>query len=87
MMSNDRQLYGSVAVAKALSISLRQLYYWVHVLHVVQPLMRQHGRRRFRRFTGADVKTLTEVRRLVKRGYTLTAAVAKIKRRSGVRLS
>ena len=82
MALSDTQLYGSIAVAKELSISLRQLYYWVHVLHVVQPQIHQHGRRRFRRFTGSDVKKLGEVQRLVKRGYTLKAAVEMLKRRS-----
>ena len=85
MMTNETQLYGSVAVAKELSISLRQLYYWVHVLHVVQPKIHQHGRRKFRRFTGMDVKKLGEVRRLVRRGYTLKSAVEKINRRSEFR--
>ena len=85
MTLNDERLFGSIAVAKEIGISLRQLYYWVHVLGVVQPQLRQCGRRKFRRFTRSDVKKLDQVRRLVGRGYTLKAAVAMLRRRSSER--
>lgn len=75
MSVNDMRVYGSIAVAREVGISLRQLYYWVDVLHAVNPQVRQHGRRTFRRFTEVDLRRLKDMRRLVQRGYTLQAAV------------
>ena len=75
MSRHDGRWYGSVAVAKEAGISLRQLYYWVNRLKAVQPQTHPCGCRTFRRFTSADLDRLTRVRRLVERGYRLTAAV------------
>lgn len=66
---------GSGATAKAVGISLRQLDYWVHVLHVVHPRLQSHGRRRFRAFSAPDLRMLNAVKRLLGAGYTLRAAV------------
>jgi len=74
MTSDELTLVGSIAAARAAGISLRQLYYWVDILHVVQPQVRQHGLRRFRHFTAADVQRLQMLRRLLEEGYTLQAA-------------
>jgi DNA-binding transcriptional MerR regulator len=74
MTRGDAELYGSIAVAKAVGVSLRQLYYWVDVLRVVHPQVRQHGTRTFRRFTSADLTRLQSLKCLVERGYTLKAA-------------
>ena len=74
MPLQDAQVYGSIAAAKEVGVSLRQLYYWVDVLHVVRPQVRQHGTRRFRRFVAADLMTLKEMKRLIEWGYTLQAA-------------
>ena len=68
-------LYGSVAAAMEVGISLRQLYYWVEVLHAVRPQNHQHGARIFSRFTVRDLARLRAIKRLVDRGYTLRAAV------------
>jgi DNA-binding transcriptional MerR regulator len=68
-------LVGSSAAAKAAGISLRQLYHWVDALRVVEPQIQQCGMRRYRRFTAADLTLLKEVHDLVRRGYTLQAAV------------
>lgn len=75
-----KRRYGSIAAAREAGLSLRQLYYWVHVLRVVKPQLRRHGRRWFCAFTHHDVGTLKAVRRLLKRGYTLRAAVSKARR-------
>ena len=75
MSMHDGRLYGSCAAAKEAGISLRQLYYWVNRLKVVQPQTRPCGGRTFRQFTSADLERLTRVRRLVERGYMLQAAV------------
>ncbi len=79
MAFRDYRIYGSIAAAKEVGVSLRQLYYWVDVLHVVEPQVWQHGTRKFRRFTAIDVRTLKDMRRLVDRGYTLQAAVQMLK--------
>lgn len=74
IIDQDGQWYGSIAVARLTGISLRQLYYWVDGLHIVQPQVRQHGRRRFRHFTARDVRTINRMRELVETGYTLATA-------------
>ena len=66
--------YGSIVVAKLVGISLRQLYYWVNVLHVVHPQVDVHGCRAFRRFTEADVARLRTMKSHVDEGYTVRAA-------------
>ena len=78
-MNKSSELYGSLAAAKAAGISLRQLYYWVNVLHVVKPQDHPHGLRSFRRFTVADIKQLKAMNDLVVRGFTVRAAVEIIK--------
>ncbi len=72
----DGELYGSGAVAKKAGMSLRQLYHWVDILHVVQPQMHQHGARQFRRFTSGDIKVLKQMGDLVEQGYVPKAAAA-----------
>ena len=78
-MVEDLRFYGSSAVAREVGVSLRQLYYWVGVLQVVRPQRRQHGTRVFRRFDGAHLKTLKQMRRLLERGFTLQAAARMIR--------
>ena len=73
-MMIDHRLYGSSATAREIGISLRQLYYWVNVLRVVQPQMRSCGCRFFRRFTAGDLERLRMMQHLIGRGYTLRAA-------------
>lgn len=75
MAASSKPLYGSVAAAMEVGISLRQLYYWVEVLHAVQPENHQHGTRIFRRFTGQDLARLRAIKRFVERGYTIRAAI------------
>ena len=74
------QSYGTIAVARAVRLSLRQLYYWVNVVRVVRPRLRRHGARRFRHFSADDLATLRAVKRRLDRGYTLRAAVKASKR-------
>ncbi len=81
MAGSERAIYGAVAVAKELGISLRQLYYWVDVLKAVRPAIRQHGTRAFRRFTAADLGTLKSVSLLIEQGYTLRAAITRARQR------
>ncbi len=78
---SETRLYGSIAAAREAGVSLRQLYYWVDILQVVQPQIRQHGLRTFRRFTAADLHLLKVTRGLVEAGYTLQAAARMVKGR------
>jgi DNA-binding transcriptional MerR regulator len=79
LMHHNSHLYGTVAVAKRVGISLRQLYHWVDDLHVVEPRIMPHGKREFRRFTESDIFRLQAMQRLVEVGYTLKAAAASAK--------
>jgi len=79
MALDEARMYGSIEAARETGLSLRQLYYWVDVLHVVQPRMRQSGMRAFRRFTAEDLRVLREMRTLVQRGYTVQAAVRMVR--------
>lgn len=78
MTSNELTLVGSIAAAREVGISLRQLYYWVDILQVVRPQLCQHGIRRFRRFSPQDMQQLKSLRRLVDQGYTLRAAAKRL---------
>lgn len=79
MRRHNKRPYGSIAVAHKVGISLRQLYYWVDTLQVVRPRLRRHGTRKFHRFTSQDLKKLKEMKQRVKRGYTLQAALVRVK--------
>lgn len=78
-MNQDNQFYGSVQAAKQVGISLRQLYHWVDVLHVVNPKIQRFGLRQFRRFTSNDLEVLSKVKGLLEHGYTLRAAAEMVK--------
>jgi len=77
--------YGSIATAKKVGISLRQLYHWVDNLRVTRPKLRTFGQRKFHRFTQQDVEILRTVRRQLAHGYTLRAAIGTAKGRKGGR--
>lgn len=79
MEINNGQLYGSIQAAKKAGISLRQLYHWVDILHVVTPKVHRHGLREFRRFTANDLEILMRVRTFLERGYTLRASTEMVK--------
>jgi len=68
-------LIGSIAAAREVGISLRQLYHWVNVFQVVKPRQRQCGMRVFKGFTCEDIECLKGVKQMIDQGYTLRAAV------------
>ena len=82
MATRGKPLYGSVATAMEVGISLRQLYYWIEVLHAVRPENRRHGMRIFRRFTAHDMTRLRAIKRFIERGYTLRAAIRLVNTRN-----
>jgi DNA-binding transcriptional MerR regulator len=77
-MKNGIQ-YGSAATAKQLGISLRQLYYWINVFKIVEPVRIQHGKKEYWRFTTQDVNTLRQMRDLIEFGYMVKAAAVAVK--------
>ncbi len=79
MGPNSGRLYGSIEASKTVKISLRQLYHWVDILHVVTPKTQKYGIRQFRRFTIHDLTILGKMRMLLEKGYTLHAAARMIK--------
>ena len=79
MREQDGPFCGSIAAAKEVGISLRQLYHWVDVLKVVEPKIEPFGIRQFRRFTAKDIKKLKGVKELLDWGYSLPAACKLVK--------
>ena len=75
------KLFGSSETAKETGISLRQLYHWVDVLHVVQPRFQSHGQKRYRRFTQDDLFSLKRMKGLVERGFMPKAAALYVQQR------
>ena len=80
MSGVDGGYFGSIEAARKVGISLRQLYHWVDVLHVVEPVKFKHGIREFRRFSEQDVAVLAKMKEIVDLGYTLHAAVGILKK-------
>jgi len=74
MKFEKKEFYGSSGVVKELSISLRQLNYWVNKLHVVRPQLERCGHRFYRRFSREDLDQLKHMTSLVEKGYTPRAA-------------
>ena len=66
-------------MAKATGVSLRQLYYWIKVLRVIEPQAHAHGQRNFAHFTEEDLRKVKTVSALMTKGYTLKAAVEIVK--------
>jgi len=71
---------GSVAVARMMNISLRQLYYWVNVLKIVRPKYHRYGKREFARFNVSDIARLRAMKTKLALGFTHTAAARAVRR-------
>lgn len=76
-------MYGTIETAKRIGIELHRLYCWEQ--HgVVSPLMQSFCTRKFRRYSQMDIERAMYVKRLVdEEGYTLSAAVRKLKEQKG----
>lgn len=77
---NDQsvRVYSVSYVAKTVEVSSRQLYYWEY-LGIVKPGYEQFGSYSYRRYSQEDINLLTKIKSLLNEGYTLRAAVRKVK--------
>ncbi|MBI4358699.1 MAG: MerR family transcriptional regulator [Candidatus Omnitrophica bacterium] len=82
---NDQnlRLYSVSHVAKTVEISQRQLYYWEY-LGIVKPSYEQFGSYSYRRYSQEHINLLTKIKTLLDEGYTLRAAVRKVKEQTGL---
>ena len=72
------KLYSVSSAAKAASVSSRQLYYWEH-LGIVKPAYEEFGTYSYRRYSQEQIELLIKIKDLLDSGYTLQAAVKKVK--------
>jgi DNA-binding transcriptional MerR regulator len=66
------------SAAKTAGVSPRQLYYWEH-LGVVKPAYEEFGSYSYRRYSQKQIDLLAKIKDLLDSGYTLQAAVKKVK--------
>lgn len=87
MSREDLKTYGSSEVVLRLRISVRQLNYWVDELKVVEPYLKQCGRKFYRRFSEEHIVVLTKMRNLVKQGYLSRIAAKQLSEEDSYRNS
>jgi len=74
----DAHQYRPKEVCRRLSLSYRQLEYWV-LIGVVSPVFEAHGKKRFQKFSDADLEFLKAVKTLTDEGYLVSRAAEKIR--------
>ena len=72
------KLYSVSSVSKSVGLSSRQLYYWEN-LGIIKPTYEEFGSYSYRRYSQDDVDFLAKVKKFLDDGYTLRAAVKKVK--------
>ena len=77
---NDRSL-GTVAAIASMGVSAERLRYWER-FGIVKPKYVQCGTRKFRRYSGADVRRVVLIKSLVDvEKYTLEGAIRKMNKK------
>ncbi len=76
--SISNKLYSVSSAAKTAGVSPRQLYYWEH-LGIVKPAYEEFGSYSYRRYSRKQIELLVRINRLLKKGYTLQAAIRKVR--------
>lgn len=84
MVAGDKKFFGSIEAADMIGIELHRLYGWER--HgIVRPIMKDFRTRHFRRYSSGDIERAKFVKQLVdEEGYTLLAAVRKLKAREAM---
>ena len=72
------KFYSVSFVSKTVGISPRQLYYWEH-LGIIKPVYEEFGSYSYRRYSQAHVDFLAKIKGFLDDGYTLRAAVKKVR--------
>jgi len=75
---SDKQ-YPPKEVCDLLSLSYRQLEYWV-LIGVVKPRLEPHGKKQYQRFSYEDLHFLKEVKALTDEGYLVSRAAEKVRK-------
>lgn len=70
--------YPPKEVCRLLSLSYRQLEYWV-LIGVVKPKLEPHGKKRYQKFSDDDLCFLKEVKVLTDEGYLVSRAAEKVR--------
>lgn len=71
--------YPPKEVCKQLSLSYRQLEYWV-LIGVVKPRLEPHGKKQYQKFSDEDLYFLKEVKALTDEGYLVSRAAEKVRK-------
>lgn len=82
---SDKQ-YPPKEVCKRLSLSYRQLEYWV-LIGVVKPKLEPHGKKKYQKFSYKDLRFLKEVKTLTDEGYLVSRAAEKIRKLQSQKIS
>ena len=72
------KLYSVSTAAKTANISPRQLYYWEY-LGIIKPAYEEFGSYFYRRYSQEQIELLLKIKSLLDSGYTLQAAIKKVK--------
>ena len=72
------KLYSVSSAAKYAGVSPKQLYYWEH-LGIVKPMYEEFGSYSYRRYSQGQIEQLAKIKELLNTGFTLQAAIKKIK--------
>ncbi len=77
-MMDDKQ-YPPKEVCRQVSLSYRQLEYWV-LIGVVKPRLEPHGKKKYQKFSYEDLHFLKAVKALTDEGYLVSRAAEKIRK-------
>ncbi len=70
--------YPTNEVCRLLSLSHRQLEYWV-LIGVVKPRLEPHGKKKYQKFNNKDLAFLKDVKTLTDKGYIVSRAAEEVR--------
>ena len=80
--SQSEAFCSTYTVSRDCGISIRQLYYW-ELIGIISPQYESFGTRRFRRYTGGDLRVLKQVKAWLDQGFTLQAIRERLTKDAG----